>query len=107
MAVWTESVTYNRHVKSFIILVDLIQSNHYFLFNKLIGDSPKHADEEIWSSGSSSSPLSLHLFFNLSAIQSQTRHGFQLYVIGAKLRLLKFAEVKLNQFYLRETNLFI
>lgn len=61
-----------------------------------LGDSPKHADEEVWASGSSSSPLSLHLFFNLSAIQSQTRHGFQLYVIGAKLRLLKFAEVKYN-----------
>ncbi len=55
------------------------------------GDGPKHADEEIWSSGST--PLSLHLFFNLSGIQSQTRSGFQLYVTGAKLRLLKFAEV--------------
>ncbi|XP_046646906.1 uncharacterized protein LOC124336971 isoform X2 [Daphnia pulicaria] len=53
-------------------------------------DGPKHADEEIWSSGST--PLSLHLFFNLSGIQSQTRDGFQLYVTGAKLRLLKFAE---------------
>lgn len=55
------------------------------------GDIPKHADEEVWSSGSTSS--SLHLFFNLSGIQSQTRAGYQLYVIGAKLRLLKFPEV--------------
>ncbi|XP_046652736.1 uncharacterized protein LOC124343460 isoform X2 [Daphnia pulicaria] len=54
-------------------------------------DGPKHADEEIWSSGSSS-PLSFHLFFNLSGIQSQTRNGFQLFVTGAKLRLLKFVE---------------
>jgi hypothetical protein len=61
----------------------------YVFFVK--GDGPKHADEEIWSSGST--PLSLHLFFNLSGIQSQTRDGFQLYVTGAKLRLLKFAEV--------------
>ncbi|KZS20368.1 Uncharacterized protein APZ42_012949 [Daphnia magna] len=54
-------------------------------------DTPKHTDEEMWSTGATL-PLSLHLFFNLSGIQSQTRHGYQLYVTAAKLRLFKFAE---------------
>ncbi|XP_057374620.1 uncharacterized protein LOC130695495 isoform X1 [Daphnia carinata] len=54
-------------------------------------ETPKHTDDEMWSTGATL-PLSLHLFFNLSGIQSQTRHGYQLYVTAAKLRLFKFAE---------------
>lgn len=74
-----------------LLLVTDIQLTVFVWYN-MVGVNPKHADEEVWSPGSPS-PLSLHLFFNLSSIQSQSRAGHQLYVIGAKLRLLKFAEV--------------
>ena len=86
-------VTYNRHVWLLTIFENDHNTDfHTCLMLSALGDGPKHADEEIWSSGSTL-PLSLHLFFNLSGIQSQTRHGYQLYVTAAKLRLLKFAEV--------------
>lgn len=85
-------VTCNHHVWWMNFEEQLITIYFSVLRCFVTGEGPKHADEEIWSSGSSS-PLSFHLFFNLSGIQSQTRNGFQLFVTGAKLRLLKFVEV--------------
>ena len=49
---------------------------------------PKHADEEMWAAAGS-----LHLYFNVSGIHA--RDGYQLYVISAKIRLFKYAEVSL------------
>lgn len=71
---------------------EFIRLISFLVFIEIAGDTPKHTDEEMWSTGATL-PLSLHLFFNLSGIQSQTRHGYQLYVTAAKLRLFKFAEV--------------
>ena len=64
----------------------------FIYFQTYEGDTPKHTDEDSWVSASSS----LHLFFNVSSVQAQTHQGFQLYVIGAKLRLHKYAEVSNN-----------
>ena len=67
-----------------------------FCFN-LQGEIPRNTDEDTWISSTSTTAASLHLFFNVSAVQAQTRQGYQLYVIGAKLRLHKYAEV-INSF---------
>ena len=48
---------------------------------------PKHSDDDLWTA-----PGSMHLYFNMSGIQA--REGYQLHVANAKLRLMKYAEVR-------------
>ena len=71
----------------------VINDCFFFLF-KPQGEIPRNTDEDTWiSSTSTTAASSLHLFFNVSGVQAHTRQGYQLYVIGAKLRLHKYAEV--------------
>jgi hypothetical protein len=51
------------------------------------GDVPKNSDDDLWTA-----PGSMHLYFNMSGIQA--REGYQLHVANAKLRLMKYAEVR-------------
>ena len=98
---WVKYDTFNLRV-SLSMTISIVLNLYLvawlmFIFNDQ-GETPRNTDEDSWLSLSSASS-SLHLFFNMSGVQAQTHQGFQLYLIGAKLRLHKYAEVENNIFY--------